>query len=201
MKLLQDLEQDNSLHTEDEWLELISQAEEKINALDGFFEEYPDYMDKIWATYPSSHSTATKPPSLDELKSLLLACETWVEVKNLHKQNPETNKAYTALTPYQQNQVDAIAATEVSDDVYKYVGPQRKIDGVDIVPGTLVYLDPHSKNQNRFHLKVRLLQGINQSWQKVVEISRDALQVVEKAVNDGLDAVEGHQGNLLDGLS
>lgn len=63
------------------------------------------------------------------------------------------------------------------------------------------YLDPQSKNKNRLHLKVRLLQGFNQSWQKVVEISRDALQVVEKAVNDGLDAVEGTQGNLLDGLS
>ncbi|WP_048753982.1 hypothetical protein, partial [Crocosphaera watsonii] len=88
-----------------------------------------------------------------------------------------------------------------NQDVYKYVGPQRKIDGVDIEPGTLVYLDPHSKNKNRYFLKVRLLHSINQGWQKVVEISRDALQAVEKAVNEGLDAVEGHQGNLLDGLS
>ena len=122
-------------------------------------------------------------------------------MKNLHKKNPYSKKAYTALTPDEQNQVDAVAATEVNQDVYKYVGPQRKIDGVDIEPGTLVYLDPHSKNKNRYFLKVRLLHGINQSWQKVVEISRDALQAVEKAVNDGLDAVEGHQGNLLDGLS
>ena len=89
----------------------------------------------------------------------------------------------------------------VTPNVYKYVGPQRKIDGVDIEPGTLVYLDPHSKNKNRYFLKVRLLHSINQGWQKVVEISRDALQAVEKAVNEGLDAVEGHQGNLLDGLS
>ncbi|CCQ55605.1 hypothetical protein CWATWH0005_2840 [Crocosphaera watsonii WH 0005] len=72
---------------------------------------------------------------------------------------------------------------------------------MDIAPGTLVYLDPHSSNKNRFHLKVRLLQGINQNWQKVVEISRELLEAVEKAVNDGLDAVEVHQGNLLDGLS
>ncbi len=201
MKLLEDLEQDNSIHTKDEWLELISQAEEKIRDLDGFFEEYPDYMDKIWASHPSSSEIPPQPPSLDELKSLLLACETWVEVKNLHKQHPETKKAYTTLTSEEQSQVDAIAATEVSQDVYKYVGPQRLVDGVEIETGTLVYLDPHSGNKNRPHLKVRLLQGFNQSWQKVVEISRDVLQGVEKAVNDGLDAVEGHQGNLLDGLS
>ena len=31
----------------------------------------------------------------------------------------------------------------VTPNVYKYVGPQRKIDGVDIEPGTLVQL---SKN-------------------------------------------------------
>ena len=132
---------------------------------------------------------------------MLLACQTWVEVQNLHKKNPETKKAYTALTPDEQNQVDAVAATEVNQDVFKYVGPQRKIDGVVIEPGTLVYLDPHTKNQNRYFLKVRLLHGINHGWQKVLHISCDALQAVEKAVNDGLDVIEGHQGNLLDGLS
>ena len=126
MKLLEELEQDNSIHTEDEWLELTSQAEEKINALDGFKEKYPDYLSRIWATHPSSHSIPPQPPSLDELKVLLLACQTWVEVKNLHKKNPYSKKAYTALTPDEQNQVDAVAATEVNQDVYKYVGPQRK---------------------------------------------------------------------------
>ena len=105
------------------------------------------------------------------------------------------------MTPEEQNQVDAVAATEVNQDVFKYVGPQRKFDGVEIEPGTLVYLDPHTKNQNRFHLKVRLLHGINHGWQKVLHISCDALQAVEKAGNDGLDVIEGHQGNLLDGLS
>ena len=105
------------------------------------------------------------------------------------------------MEPSQQTQIDAIAATEVNQEVYKYVGPQRQVDGVKLEPGTLVYLDPQSCNKNRFHLKVRLLQGLNTSWQKVVEISRDALTLVEKAVNDGLDAMEGHQGNLLDGLS
>ena len=108
---------------------------------------------------------------------------------------------YKALNPSQQVQLDAIAATEVNQDVFKYVGSQRKVDGVEIEPGTLVYLDPQSNNKNRLHLKVRLLQGINQGWQKVVEISRDALEAVEKAVNEGLDAIEGQQGNLLDGLS
>ena len=117
MRLEEELEQGNSLHTEDEWLELTSQAEEKINALDGFKEKYPDYLSRIWATHPSSHSIPPQPPSLDELKALLLACETWVEVQNLHKKNPETKQAYTALTPDEQNQVDAVAATEVNQDV------------------------------------------------------------------------------------
>jgi hypothetical protein len=131
-----------------------------------------------------------------------LACDTWVQINNLTKQHPEkVKKAYTALTDDEQSHIDAISATQVNQDVYKYVGPQRKLDGVQIEPGTLVYLDPHSTNKNRHHLKVRLLHGINQGWQKVIEISSDALQAVEKAVNDGLDAIEGHQGNLLDGLS
>ncbi|MCH2245762.1 MAG: DUF3987 domain-containing protein, partial [Crocosphaera sp.] len=155
----------------------------------------------------------SSPPTLEELKSLLLTSCTWVQIKNLKKQHSElASEAYTALTPEEQNQVDAVAATEVNQDVFKYVGPQRKIDGVDIEPGTLVYLDPHTKNQNRYFLKVRLLHNPPPNpllgggtkgggWQKVVEISRDALQAIEKAVNDGLDAVEGHQGNLLDGLS
>ena len=92
MKLLEELEQDNSLHTEDEWLELTSQAEEKINALDGFKEKYPDYLSRIWATHPSSHSIPPQPPSLDELKALLLACETWVEVQISIRKIPKQNK-------------------------------------------------------------------------------------------------------------
>ena len=109
--------------------------------------------------------------------------------------------AYTKLTSDEQNQVDAISATEVNQEVFKYVGPQRLVDGVQIEPGTLVYLDPHSGNKNRHYFKVRLLQGFNQGWQRVLEISRDALLAVEKAVNDGLNAIEPQQGNLLDGLS
>jgi hypothetical protein len=93
----------------------------------------------------------------------------------------------------------ALTATKVPHDVYKYVGQPKKVEGMLIEPGTLVYLDPASKQRNSYHFKVRLLQGVNQSWQKVVAISRDALQLVEKVVNEGLDAIEGHQGDLLDG--
>ena len=202
MKVLEDLEKDNSVHTANEWLELLSEAEQKINTTDGFDEQYPDYWPRIWAAFPDSSDKTESPPTLDELKSLLLACQTWVQLKQVQKQHPEQAKvAYTALTSDEQRILDAIAATEVDQDVYKYVGPQRKYDGVEIEPGTLVYLDPESTNKNRPHLKVRLLQGINQGWQKVVEISKDALLAVEKAVNDGLDAIEPQQGNLLDELS
>ena len=231
MKLLDDLETDASVHNQDDWLELIAIAEEKISAIDDFAGRYPDYWGRIWTclhqTTPredretgglvleqgdkedlgdkgdfSGEQSPVSPPSLNELKSLLLASKTWVELKQLHKQHPSQAKvAYTALTPSEQQILDAIAATEVNQDVFKYVGQKRKVDGVDIEPGTLVYLDPQSSNKNRLHLKVRLLQGFNQGWQKVVEISKDALTLVEKAVNDGLDAMEGHQGNLLDGLS
>ncbi|MEL4896122.1 DUF3987 domain-containing protein, partial [Crocosphaera sp. Alani8] len=204
MNVLEDLERDNSLHTAEEWLELLTEVEQKVLTIEGFNEQYPNYWTRIWAAFPDKETeTETDSAStLDDLKSLLLACKTWVELKQLQKQHPEQTKAvYTALNPSQQVQLDAIAATEVNEDVFKYVGSQRKVDGVEIEPGTLVYLDPQSNNKNRLHLKVRLLQGINQGWQKVVEISRDALEAVEKAVNEGLDAIEGQQGNLLDGQS
>ncbi|MDJ0511308.1 MAG: DUF3987 domain-containing protein [Crocosphaera sp.] len=247
MKLRDDLETDASIHNQDEWLEIIAVAEEKIRGIDGFSELYPDYWPRIWAALhhtepmedtgdmgdtgirenidrksplssPSSLSNRTgingnsteksdeeqssPSPTLEELKSLLLTSCTWVELKHLQKQHPQQSKAaYSAMEPSEQTQIDAIAATEVHQDVFKYVGPQRKVDGVKLETGTLVYLDPKSCNKNRLHLKVRLLQGINQSWQKVVEISKDALQAVEKAVNEGLDVIDSHQGNLLDGLS
>ncbi len=230
MKLLDDLETDASVHNQDDWLELIAIAEEKISAIDDFAGRYPDYWERIWTclhqTTPrenretgglvleqgnkedlgdkedfSGEQSPVSSPSLNELKSLLLASKTWVSLKQLQKQHPEKAKAaYTAMEPSEQTKIDAIAATEVNQDVYKYVGQKRKVDGVEIEPGTLVYLDPKSSNKNRLHLKVRLLQGFNQGWQKVVEISKDALQAVEKAVNDGLDVIDGHQGNLLDGL-
>ncbi len=108
-------------------------------------------------------------------------------------------EAYSALTPDEQIKIDGLTATKVPFEVYKYMGQTKKVEGLLIEPGTLVYLDPASKQRNSYHLKVRLLQGVHQSWQKVVAISRDALQLVEKVVNEGLDAIEGHQGDLLDG--
>ncbi|MGK7941212.1 MAG: DUF3987 domain-containing protein [Crocosphaera sp.] len=204
MKLLDDLESDPNVHDQDEWLEIIAVAEQKISAIDDFSQLYPDYWARIWAALHSTIPTdePSPAPTLDELKSMLLTSCTWVQLKQLQKQHPKKAKAaYTAMEPSEQSQIDAIAATEVNQDVYKYVGPQRLVDGVKLETGTLVYLDPKSCNKNRLHLKVRLLQGINQSWQKVVEISKDALLAVDKAVNDGLDAIEGHQGNLLDRLS
>ncbi len=204
MKLLDDLESDPNVHDQDEWLEIIAVAEEKIRGIDDFSQLYPHYWEQIGAAlhHTSPKKKLESAPTLDELKSLLLTSCTWVQLKQLQKQHPQqASLAYTAMEPSEQTQIDAIAATEVNQEVYKYVGPQRQVDGVKLEPGTLVYLDPQSCNKNRFHLKVRLLQGLNTSWQKVVEISRDALTLVEKAVNDGLDAMEGHQGNLLDELS
>ncbi len=203
MKLLEDLENNSRHYTTEEQDSLLAEVSLKCDLNDDILRtSYPDYGDRFIDALGKATLNQSVPPPLDELKSLLLACQTWVQLKQVQKQHPSQAKAaYTALTSDEQQSLDAIAATEVNQDVFKYVGPQRKVDGVDIEPGTLVYLDPKSNNKNRPHLKVRLLQGINQSWQKVVEISRDALLAVEKAVNEGLDAIEPHQGNLLDGLS
>ncbi|MEL4898349.1 hypothetical protein [Crocosphaera sp. Alani8] len=205
IKVLEDLENNCPHYTTDEADALLLEVSQKTEENDHLLRtSYPNYADRFISALTKAVKKKPLPvsPTLDELKSLLLACQTWVELKQLHKEHPEQTKAvYKALNPSQQVQLDAIAATEVNQDVFKYVGSQRKVDGVEIEPGTLVYLDPQSNNKNRLHLKVRLLQGINQGWQKVVEISRDALEAVEKAVNEGLDAIEGQQGNLLDGQS
>ncbi|EAZ89146.1 DUF3987 domain-containing protein [Crocosphaera chwakensis] len=201
LKVLDDLENNSRHYTTSEQDSLLSEVSAKTDLHDETLRAIcPDYGDRFIAALDKA--TETAPPTLDELKSLLLACQSWVQLKQVQKQHPEQAKAaYTDMDSDKQRQIDAIAATEVNQEVYKYVGPQRKVDGVEIQPGTLVYLDPQSGNKNRPHLKVRLLQGINQGWQKVVEISRDALQAVEKAVNDGLDVIEGQQSNLLDELS
>ena len=208
MKLLEQLENNSPHYTIEEANALLSEVTPKTELYDEVLKTLcPDFGDRFidaLSQATESEPTETEPvsPTLDELKFLLLACQTWVEIKQVQKQHPQEAKAaYTALTSDEQRLLDAIAATEVHQDVFKYVGPQRKVDGVEIEPGTLVYLDPKSNNLNRPHLKVRLLQGINQGWQKVVEISKDALLAVEKAVNDGLDAIELQQGNLLDELS
>ncbi len=203
MKLLEELENNSPHYTIEEANALLSEVTPKTERNDEALKTLcPDFGDRFidalsQATESEPTETQPVPPTLDELKTLLLACSTWVELKQVQKQHPQEAKAaYTALTSDEQRILDAIAATEVNQDVFKYVGQKRKVDGVEIEHGTLVYLDPQSTNKNRPHLKVRLLQGINQGWQKVVEISKDALLAVEKAVNDGLDAIEGQQGNL-----
>ena len=202
VKLLDDLENQVITVSENEWLDLFCEAENKAKTLIDFEQHYSTYWDRLYATYPQSPETPPSPPSLYELKALLLACETLGQLNNLEKQHPsKVKEAYDGMSQEQQIKVDGLKATTVPHEVYKYIGNKKQVDGQVIEPGTLVYLDPQTNNKNRLHLKVRLLEGLNQSWQKVIEISRDALQAVEKVVNDGLDVLDVQQDKLLDGLN
>jgi hypothetical protein len=188
LTLLDEMESDSPPNWTGNELEAIyEQMEPKYEAnLTALSELCPDYCDRFLDAYTRIFELSSpKPPTVDELKALLLACETLAQIQNLKKKHKKHKKlvkeAYSALTPDEQIKIDGIAATAVPHDVYKYLGPQKKVEGMLIEPGTLVYLDPASKQRNSYHFKVRLLQGVNQSWQKVLNISRDCLTTCRKS--------------------
>ncbi|MEA5537351.1 DUF3987 domain-containing protein [Crocosphaera sp. XPORK-15E] len=203
LKILDELENQAVNQTEDEWMTLYEESQALVLSCPSLDEICPDYWTRFMATFNQCTEPASPPPpTLNELKALMLACETWTQLKHLQKEHGAKAKAaYKELTSEQQIKVDGITATAISHDVYKYVGPQEKLQGQILEPGALVYIDPTKSTKSRRWVSVWLLQGIELGWRCAIRVSRDCLQFVEKVVSDGLDAVEGHQGNLLDDLS
>ena len=160
------------------------------------------------ATAPTADLEPETPshPSLEDLKALLLACKTLVELKALKKSlGQRVYDAYNQLTSEQQLQVDAVAATEVPYKVYKYMGETIERDGKKLSTGTLVYIDPNHTRKGSRYVPVWLLRGVQVGWRQAVKVSKDCLLLVEKVVAEVTEMVEGNGGgenpSLLDGLT
>jgi hypothetical protein len=141
--------------------------------------------------------------TLEELKALLLACQTLSELKNLKQRHGEpVDAAYRALLPEQQQAVDRVAATAVPYAVYKYQGETIEREGQKLVAGALVYIDPNAAvRQSHQYVPVWLLRGLEFGWQQAVSVSRHCLTLVEKAVSAATEVPQPETGNLLDGLT
>ncbi|MGH2414530.1 MAG: hypothetical protein ACRDEA_12770, partial [Microcystaceae cyanobacterium] len=147
-------------------------------------------------------SEKTEVPSLGELQSLLLACQTLTDLKALKKKHKQrVHEAYRELPQEQQLKVDGLSAMAVPHQVFKYTGPIIKRDGQRLPPGALVFVDPNAKvNQSTGHLPVWLLRSLEFGWNQAICVSRDCLVLVEKAFAVGTELVEGEQRTLLDFL-
>lgn len=142
---------------------------------------------------PSSQEITTleqiQPPTLAELQALLLACQNLVELKQLKKkQGHRLNEAYRALGVKQQQQIDGISATAIPYEVFKYTGTTIERNGQKLTSGALVYIEPNAKvGKTRSIVPVWLLRAMDLGWQRAIDVSRDCLLLVEKAVSDVVD--------------
>ena len=124
-------------------------------------------------------------PSLLELKTLLMACQSLAQLQDLKNQHSERiNDAYDNLNPEQQLHIDGLEATAVPYNVYKYTGSSIEANGQSLKQGTLVYLDPKVENQNETIVPVWLMRGLELGWRQAISVSKDYLHLIEKAITD-----------------
>lgn len=170
---------------------------------DGFFswwqEPEPDTTtapSRPSAQAPESAKELPSPqPQLEELKALLLACSTLVQLDNLKRSHKGIGKAYRALSESEQNRIDAIAALAVPYKVYKYCGEATG----QLRSGALVYIDPSAtlRALGRF-APVWVLNGVARGWKAPVEVSLSLLRSVVKAVSIELPETDlGQQMGLI----
>ena len=199
---------------------LFAEAEEKyLLCQDEIDLECPDFNErmsraigKLTELFPDSSSEiealaqpSEEPPTVAELQSLLLACQTLSELKALKQKSPSqrqrVNQAYKGLDVEQQLKIDGISATAVPHQVFKYTGPTIQRDGQKLAKGALVFIDPNANVRHcAGYVPVWLMRGLELGWQKAISVSREFLTLVEKATTVAVEVVEGEQGTLLDSL-
>ncbi len=133
----------------------------------------------------NSDSSKPYPPTLEELKALIVACQSLTELKTLNKQHGITNvgKAYQALNLLQQAHIDSIAANAVPHKVYKYLGQPIKVGQQWLKQGALVYIDPQAAARMRpsaMNASVWDLNGVPRGWKEPVEVLLSDLKEVVK---------------------
>jgi hypothetical protein len=169
-------------------------------ALLEIFERLAPISSEPVASSQSQQSAENSQPTLAEMQALLLACKSLNELKALKKKHRScVSSAYKAMPIEQQLIVDGISAATVDAKVFKYTGKELVESGQRLVTGALVYLDPKSASRPKSgSASVWLLKGLKCGWNKAVEVSRDCLLAVEKAIAPVTDVIDGEQGMLFE---
>jgi len=160
-----------------EVLELKSSEPEPVSEV-----KHPEFLDLLVAS--EQGEVEPEPQStLEELKAMLLACNTLTalnQIKRMHKKT--IGKAYRSMTEKEQSQIDAIAALAVPQKVYKYVGDEIRQGTERLMPGTLVYLDPHTPvRASDQSAPVWALNGMANGWTRPIDVSFSMLKEIAKA--------------------
>jgi len=145
--------------------------------------KYPEVLNLLVASEQGEVESEPQ-PTLEELKALLLACDTLTALNQLKRTHRKTiGKAYRSMTEKEQSQIDVIAALAVPQKVYKYVGDEIRQGTERLTPGTLVYLDPHTPVRASAHnAPVWALNGVASGWTRPMDVSFSVLQEVVKPV-------------------
>ncbi len=210
LQFLADLESETKPHPRfksvQHLFELFKEAEQRAVRVEEELERScPDYFERVSNKVGElsillSLSDEMEAPSIPMLQSELLACSTLPELKAVAKKyssyRSDLRRAYRTLSTQEQLKIDAIKASALNQEVYKYTGVTLSEDGQTLDDGALVYIDLDAPRSTSSYVKVWLLNGLNKGWQKAVCVSRDFLTLVDKAVDGAAALVEGDQGEL-----
>jgi len=134
---------------------------------------------------PESLELESEPqPTLEELKALLLACNTLTALNELKRSHRKTiATAYHSMSEKEQTHVDALRALTVPHKVFKYLGDEIRLGGTErLIRGTLVYLDPQVQVRSSTRsAPVWAINGVGSGWVRPIEVSLSLLQEVVKA--------------------
>jgi len=122
-------------------------------------------------------------PTLDELKALLLACDSLVTLNSLKRSHRKTiATAYRSMSEKEQAHIDAIAALAVPYKVFKYLGDEIRLGSEQLHKGTLVYLEPKAQVRSSTRsAPVWAINGVTSGWLRPIEVSLSLLREVVKA--------------------
>ena len=149
----------------------------------------PEVQESVPTTEPELEPDTLKveqtlEPTLEELKALLLACDSLgklQELKRKHKQSIAT--AYNSMSQNEQVIVDGLAALAVPHKVFKYLG-DTIVQGTErLLRGALVYVDPQAQlRTTAYTAPVWAINGVASGWKRPISVSVSLLQEVVKVV-------------------
>ncbi len=86
---------------------------------------------------PVDEPASEPEPTLEELKALLLARDSLVQINSLKRKHSKTVAiAYNSMNVEEQSHVDALAALAVPHKVFKYLGDEIKQGQARLIKGS-----------------------------------------------------------------
>ena len=135
---------------------------------------------------PESELLSEPPPepTLEELKALLLACDSLVHLNEIKRKHSKTVAiAYDSMSEEEQAHIDGLAALAVPHKVFKYMGDEIRQGTQRLIKGTLVYLDPAAfVKPTAYDAPVWSINGVASGWFSPINVSLSLLLEVVKAV-------------------